>query len=241
MPSFLYSFKDVLVKIYIILNTFVLIFLIQKVYFSDQTTLEELTVKKINIVGEDKSLRIVLSNETRQHPGIIDGKELSSRKRPAGIIFFNNEGDESGGIISAVYKDNGNINSGMSFTMDQYKNDQVIQILNNEILKKGKKIIQRGFQVNEFPEGAKYSSMLKELKKVKKIKDENLKQDRLSELMRRQGAKKRIYLGRTFKDESGLFLYDKDGKLRLKIYLDRKGIPSIEYSKNGKKIINLLK
>src|SRR6478735_1207545 len=65
-------------------------------------TLDELTLKRMNLIGEDGNLRMVISNETRQHPGIIHGKKLPDRERPAGIIFFNNEGDECGGIIASV-------------------------------------------------------------------------------------------------------------------------------------------
>ena len=66
---------------------------------------------------------MVLSNENRQHSGRMNGKDWEKRERPAGIIFFNNEGDECGGLVYQVKEKNGKKISGMSFTMDQYKDE----------------------------------------------------------------------------------------------------------------------
>jgi hypothetical protein len=88
--------------------------------------MDELTLKKLSIIGEDGSLRMVVSNEIRQLSGRMNGKDLPKRERPAGIIFFNNQGDECGGIIANVSSENGATNSGMSFTMDNFYDDQVI-------------------------------------------------------------------------------------------------------------------
>src|SRR6266568_5008841 len=60
---------------------------------------EEIDVERINIVEKDGKLRMVISNEERQHPGIIDGKTLPRKEgRPAGMLFFNDKGDEMGGL-----------------------------------------------------------------------------------------------------------------------------------------------
>lgn len=82
--------------------------------------------------------RIVLSNETRQHSGRLNGKESEKRERPSEVIFFNNQGDECGGLIHQVKIKDGKIISGISFTMDNYNDNQVVQILNNEYYIKDK-------------------------------------------------------------------------------------------------------
>jgi hypothetical protein len=45
----------------------------------------------------------------------------TARKRPAGIIFFNDEGDEGGGLVFQGQKGE----STASLTLDQYQQDQV--------------------------------------------------------------------------------------------------------------------
>jgi len=131
---------------------------------------DELTVKRINLIGEDGSLRMVISNEKRQHPGRINGKNLAPRERPAGILFFNNQGDECGGLVYNVAKEKNSTNSGMSFTMDNYHNDQVVQILNDETYNGGNSSdIQRGIMVNEFPEGADFNATNDKYQAILKI------------------------------------------------------------------------
>jgi hypothetical protein len=67
-----------------------------------------------------------------------------------GMIFPNEEYDECGGLILQE-KTKDTASSGMSFTMDNYHDDQVIQILNDESYENGKGSIQRGLIINEFP------------------------------------------------------------------------------------------
>lgn len=58
---------------------------------------EEIDVERINIVERDGKLRMVISNQERQHPGIVNGKTIKrGGPRPPGIIFFNHLGDEIG-------------------------------------------------------------------------------------------------------------------------------------------------
>ena len=49
---------------------------------------------------KDGKLKMVISNAQRQHPGSVDGKIIPREEgRPAGMIFFNERGDEVGGLI----------------------------------------------------------------------------------------------------------------------------------------------
>jgi hypothetical protein len=52
---------------------------------------EEIDVERMNIVEADGKLRMVLSNQSRQHPGAMDGITYVERrgKRPPGLMFFN--------------------------------------------------------------------------------------------------------------------------------------------------------
>jgi hypothetical protein len=168
---------------------------------------DDLTLKRLNLVGEDGSLRMVISNETRQHPGRFDGKDLPKRKRPSGIIFFNTDGDECGGLISGAYKNDSVVNSGMSFTMDNYRNDQVVQILNNETYKKGNAEIIRGLTFNEFPVGSSITSFIRKNEELKEIKNPQEKKEKEEELKNTESAKKRLFIGRNINNENGLFLY----------------------------------
>jgi hypothetical protein len=85
---------------------------------------EEIDVERINIVEKDGKLRMVISNEARQHPGIVNGKVIERKgPRSPGMIFFNHLGDEMGGLI---YGENGGNGHFGSFTWDKVKGDQTI-------------------------------------------------------------------------------------------------------------------
>lgn len=195
---------------------------------------DEITAKKINLIGEDGSLRMVISNETRQHSGRMNGKDYPKRDRPAGMIFFNDEGDECGGLIFAGKTKDGKTSSGMSFTMDNYHDDQVIQILNTEEYENGKSAIQRGLTINEYPLGSNIDIRNAKFKELEKIENKEVRDQKMDELWAKEGSKRRLFIGRNKSNSSGLFLYDKDGNPKLKIHVDEDGNPKIEIvDKNG--------
>jgi len=193
---------------------------------------DEIEVKKITVVGEDNLPRIVLSNENRQHSGRSNGKETEKRERPAGIIFFNNQGDECGGLVQQAKIKDGKIISGMSFTMDNYNDDQVVQILNDEYYAGGKTFIERGININQYPVGSNMEERNKKIKEINKITDEKERNLKLNELWKNEGPVNRLFLGRTKGNSSGLFLAGPDGQPKMMIYVDEKGNPKIQTFNN---------
>jgi hypothetical protein len=196
--------------------------------------LDELTVKKITVIGEDNLPRMVLSNETRQHPGRMNGKEWEKRERPSGIIFFNNQGDECGGLVFQTKEKDGKIISGMSFTMDNYKDDQVLQILNDEYYADGKAYIKRGISINQFPVGSNIDERNNKLKELRAIADKKERKEKINKLMEKEGSVNRLFIGKTKGNSSGLFLAGPDGSPKMMIYVDDKGVPKIQtFTENG--------
>lgn len=59
---------------------------------------DELTVERLNIVDANGKPRLVLANAERLPPPILKGKSFKRAVNPAGIIFFDAEGDEVGGL-----------------------------------------------------------------------------------------------------------------------------------------------
>lgn len=95
---------------------------------------DTITVQRINIVEPDGTLRMVLTNN-RRLPGVIQhGKEypdFADRKgrTTAGILFYDAEGSESGGLTFGGRKDaQGNITRFGHFAFDRYEQDQMFTI-----------------------------------------------------------------------------------------------------------------
>src|SRR3546814_18599578 len=78
---------------------------------------------------------MIMSNTSRS-PGIImHGKERPhpSGNRGAGIIFYNNEGSENGGLTFSGQKGpDGKISGGGHLSFDQSAQDKVIQLTQSE-------------------------------------------------------------------------------------------------------------
>ena len=64
--------------------------------FRQATAPKEITVERINVVDANGTLRMVISNKDRMHPGVMDGVTIDRPRPVAGMIFFNDQGDEVG-------------------------------------------------------------------------------------------------------------------------------------------------
>ncbi|SEW21789.1 hypothetical protein [Chitinophaga arvensicola] len=188
---------------------------------------QEIDVERINIVEKDGTLKMVISNEARQHSGMVDGKEMSKRERPAGMIFFNGMGEECGGLVYKADKES----AGMVYSVDQYRNDQIMQLQFSQNTTGADKKRSYGLklwdQSDDFPLAArtKYFDSLAALKndtlfdkEVQRLSDAGLL------------TTERLFVGKNTKGEVGLFIRDEKGKPRIKIYID----------KNNKTVIAML-
>jgi hypothetical protein len=94
-------------------------------------TFDEIQVHRINVVEPDGTLRMVISNKAKLPGVIVKGKELPPSDRPqAGMIFYNDEGSENGGLIFGGRRnENGEVvDSGGSLSFDKYGANQIVQL-----------------------------------------------------------------------------------------------------------------
>src|SRR5262249_6568480 len=87
-------------------------------------------VHGVKVWEPDGTLRMVISDKAHFPGLIIRGKEYPHPRPEAGMLFFNNEGTENGGLIFGGHKEKDGkiIDSGGSLTFDQYEEDQIVQI-----------------------------------------------------------------------------------------------------------------
>lgn len=105
-PSSNYPFTEKLIsdvrwlKVYAAAITLVLGVILLTGAKSDgpQPTTAELTVQRINIVDASGKPRLVISNPERFPPPVIDGVEYQRAISPAGLVFYDANGMESGGL-----------------------------------------------------------------------------------------------------------------------------------------------
>ena len=94
---------------------------------------DEISVHRLNVVEPDGTLRMVIADKQRLPPVIIKGKERPEMGEPrpqAGLLFYNDEGSENGGLIFGGRKNEKGqvVDSGGSLSFDRYGAGQTIQL-----------------------------------------------------------------------------------------------------------------
>src|SRR5260370_40788820 len=87
-----------------------------------KVTFDESEVKRINVVEPDGTLRLVISDKAHFPGLIVKGKEYPHETRKtAGILFFDDEGTENGGLTFGGMKDkSGKVSSYGPLIFDKY-------------------------------------------------------------------------------------------------------------------------
>lgn len=225
--------SNLFLKIYAITLTFLLGFFILSAFKNNNTeeSFKEITVERINIVEPDGKLKMVISNSKRQHPGMFDGEIISERKRPPGMIFFNEEQDEVGGLI---YKGNKKNGAGMVLSFDQYKNDQIMQM--QYIRNDGG---QQKYGVSIWDRSEKFTIplLLSAIDSLNKAGMTN--NQKIMDILKTMNDGKvisaqRLFTGKSYDEKVGLFIKDEYGNDRINIYIDKNNQPKFEIlNKNG--------
>lgn len=199
---------------------------------------DEITVGRINIVEPDGTKRMVISNRA-QFPG--DFQQGKERPRPdrrefAGMIFINEEGTENGGFIQkgSIAAD-GKVSSGLSLTFDRFRQDQALQLINNDSAMHQ----FTGIKINDVP-NFKITSMedidqfSKEASKLPEAEQRAYWQKLSSE---GRLSENRIWLGNTRDKGSSLQLKDAKGRTRMMLLVSAAGQAEIlMLDENGKTI-----
>ena len=95
-----------------------------------RASFDEITVQRINVVEPDGTLRMVLSDHSRLPGIIVRGKERPFSRPQAGMLFYNDEGSENGGLIFGGHRNAKGevVDSGGSLSFDKYEANQIVQL-----------------------------------------------------------------------------------------------------------------
>jgi len=200
-----------------------------------KTRFTEIDVERINIVEPDGKLRMVISNRPRSIGPIYQGKPFgyAGGTRP-GIIFFNDEGTENGGLtFTGRRRDDGSYSSSVGMSFDQFDQDETLTLRYTD--ENGRKTT--GINIAERDERNIYDLVLQR-DSINRIADSATRAAALQRLLGpRNGVPlvaSRVYLGRG-RDRSALLnLSDPNGRPRLRLRVDSLGKASLEFlDENG--------
>jgi len=213
-------------RVYAVLNTLVLAVIATSAFRqAPPTKFDEITVQRMNVVDADGTLRLVISNKDRMHPGQLDGKVIDRPRPVAGLLFFNEEGDEVGGLTFTGREVNGARQANAGLMFDQFKQDQTIGFSYAE----GNGRRSAGFQVWDRPD-SRLSELIEKLNAANKIEDRAERDKAIAAIRAAAPASpRRVFVGKNAEKAATVSLADGDGKPRLTLTVDAAGNPRIEF------------
>jgi hypothetical protein len=189
-------------------------------------------VGRINVVEPDGTIRLAISNKAHFPDPVIDGKSYPLRggATPAGLIFFNDSGDEDGGLIWSGKKVADGYDAGASLTMDQWRQDQTVQLsyeggpkatqwVGLRVIDRPEKpmgpLLDRAMKAMKLPKGSARDSAMESLQKF--AVDSGLT------------PASRILIGKGAEKAAAVRLNDPAGHTRILLAVDSLGVPTMQF------------
>lgn len=193
----------------------------------------EITAERINIVDANGTLRLVIANKDRMHPGVIGGKTLQRPRPYAGFIFFNDHGDEAGGLTLRGREEGGTRVADAGLMFDQLGQDQTIGFDYSE--ENGQR--SAGFKVWDRPD-TPLSAIVDQVNAANAIDNPAERAAALAKI--RASAPqpaRRVFVGKSRDRVASVQLADAQGRTRLVLKVEPDGTAGIEFLDGDGKVV----
>jgi len=196
---------------------------------------KEIDVERINVISPDGKREMVISNRKQLPRAILDGKELSGDRNMPGIIFYNDIGDECGGLIySGKLDSKGNPSAGMHFSMDRFGGDQQLALGHYE----SNGYMNTGLNIYDSGLGKDIAPLREALKKADTEEERKAIRQKIEEAGGRQVQ--RLLIGKSKDQASCVVLSDAKGLPRIMMLVGRNGEAQMMFlDESGKTIYSL--
>jgi hypothetical protein len=198
----------------------------------EELSVGRLNVERVNVVEKDGALKLVMSNRALAPDAYVGGKTFPRQGgNSAGLIFYNDDGDEVGGLTFGNRRREGGGNSSNAVILfDQYKQDQTLGLMYGE--QDGKRTA--GLYVWDRPE-MPLDQLMEKLNAAKTEEDKAAFIKTLQE--KGEAGGRRVFVGKNADRTATVSLADARGKPRLVLKVDEKGAASIEFLDDGGKVV----
>ena len=197
------------------------------------TKFDEIDVERINVREADGRLRLTISNHARLPEVVVGGKSYPLRGgtgvKSAGLIFFNDEGNEDGGLVWAGSHTAGGHEASAALTFDQFDQDETVSIEYGDQNRRR----TAGISVMDRPEEP-IQIFAESAMAIRAMPDGPAKDDRMRRFrasMEARGAfpAQRFFAGKRPDKSSTVMLADRKGRARLRLSVDSLGSARIEF------------
>ncbi len=199
---------------------------------------DEINVQRINIVEPNGYPRVIVSNRARMAGLYWGGKEYKHHSRDeGGFLFFNDDGDEVGGMIFNSRSQGKNHSAGSRLLFDQYKQGETLSLAYGE--ENGQR--QAGLTIFDQPDESIFPAIeLSDRLMSAGTEEERARLKAEMEQMGKSLQEKGYFTTRFFAGkalgESLVRLADQEGRPRLVLKVDADGAASIEFLDEGGKV-----
>jgi len=198
--------------------------------FGQKARFEEIDVERINVVEKDGTLRLVISNKARAPDAVVRGKSYHRNGgNQAGLIFFNDEGNEDGGLVFGGHRDrDGSFRAEAGLLFDQFDQDQIAGITYDD--ENGRRRV--GFQVWDRA-NVPIGELLGPFDSIGKLPRGPARTAAFAKLQAKYGidafVAPPVFVGRSLDRAAAIVLSDPQGRPRLRIRVDSSGVPALDF------------
>ena len=199
----------------------------------------EIDAERINIREANGKLRLAIANTDRMPGGTVAGVDLKYRdgkRGGAGMIFFNDEGDEDGGLTWEGKATDSTHIASSTIRFDNYRQNEAIGMSHSQ---KGN-LKESALEVWDSPNAPISADFAREYASVGARADGPDKTAAMKSLIQRHATEvgqltRRVFVGRTKDDDAAVLLMDRNGKPRMRMAVDTANNASLQLlDENGK-------
>jgi hypothetical protein len=189
-----------------------------------RTRFEELTAERINIVSPAGQTVIAISNKERIAAPVVGGttypvEVADGREHLAGMIFFNQDGDEMGGLVFNSFRQANGKAAGIGhLSFDRHGDNQVFALQ----YKENARTVQAGLTFYDRPADGRFKTSFDLLAEARAASPERRVeiQEALAAMKKDAGlGAERVFIGSRNRDAQVL-LSDSKGRVRARLIVD---------------------
>jgi hypothetical protein len=192
----------------------------------------EIDVERINIVESDGTLRLTISNHARLPDPVIGGKAYPLRSGSggsAGLIFFNGEGNENGGLTYAGARTGQGYRASGGLSFDQFNQDETVTLTYSD--DNGRR--RAGLTITDRPD-VSIQAFAESLMAIRTLPEGPERTRRTDQFRRDVAARgeagaRRVFVGKDADKAALVTLADAKGRPRLRLSVDSLGAARIEF------------
>ena len=196
-------------------------------YTRQRPHFQEIDVERINIVERDGKLRMTISDADRSPGWVFRGKPYPGRPKGAGMIFFNDEGEEDGGIGYGGRKADGQVDAYGGIAFDQYDQDEAVTLSYAD--EHGRR--RQGLTITDRAD-MPIPEMLARRDAIRKLPAGAARDSTMAAFVENHGhplAASRLFAGREPNGTAVVSLADPRGHPRLRLTVDSTGTATVQF------------